>query len=239
MGGRKKWVCYSVRVFYSEVMSAVNELREIVAKLRGPGGCPWDQEQDHQSLRICLIEECCELIDTIDRMDMDHMREELGDVLLQVLFHAQLAEEAGLFDLEAVAKDINEKLIRRHPHVFGENKLSTSDEVLVQWDEIKQSEKKNGTQSDGLFKELPPILPALLRTMEIIKQIDKKELKVEGAFNEEKVDEIAVNLTAEEAGRRLFEVAAACRSAGIDPESALRDYTKKITTVIEEHHQSG
>ncbi len=218
-------------------MSAVNELREIVAKLRGPGGCPWDQEQDHRSLRICLVEECCELLDTIDRLDMDHMREELGDVLLQVIFHAQLAEEAGLFDLEAVAEEINEKLIRRHPHVFGENKLSTSDEVLVQWDQIKKSEKKNGSQSKGIFKELPPVLPALLQTSEVIKQIQKKDLEVGHLFAEEGIKDLSDSLTEEAAGRRLFEIAAACRKVEIDPESALRDYTRKITELVEESHR--
>ena len=92
------------------LMSAVEDLRRTVARLRGPGGCPWDQEQTHQSLAVCLLEETCELLDTIDRLDMAHMREELGDVLIQVVFHAQLAEEKGLFDLEAVAAEINELL---------------------------------------------------------------------------------------------------------------------------------
>src|ERR1051326_6569515 len=119
-------------------MSALADLRQTIARLRGPGGCPWDQEQTHASLVRCLIDEASELIDTIDRGDFPHMREELGDVLIQVVFHAQLAEEAGHFDLEDVAREVNEKLIRRHPHVFGDNKLRTSDEVLVQWERSEE-----------------------------------------------------------------------------------------------------
>jgi len=114
------------------LMSAIEELRLTIARLRGPGGCPWDQEQTHGTLVRCLIDEVSELIDTIDRLDFPHMREELGDVLIQVVFHAQLAEEAGHFDLEAVAREVNDKLIRRHPHVFGEGRLDTSDEVITQ-----------------------------------------------------------------------------------------------------------
>src|SRR5580698_9839091 len=122
-------------------MSAIDDLCSTVARLRAPDGCPWDREQTHQTLTRCLIDECSELLDTIDRMDLPHMREELGDVLIQVIFHAQLAEEAGRFDLEDVAREVNEKLIRRHPHVFGDGKLETSAQVLTQWDLIKAREK--------------------------------------------------------------------------------------------------
>ena len=100
-------------------MSALHELRATIARLRAPDGCPWDQEQTHESLVRCLIDEVSELIDTIDRADSPHMREELGDVLIQVYFHAQIAEEAGQFDLEDVARDVNEKLVRRHPQLRG------------------------------------------------------------------------------------------------------------------------
>jgi len=131
---------------------AFDELRHTVARLRGPGGCPWDQEQTHESLVRCLIDEVSELIETIDQADMPHMREELGDVLLQVVFHAQLAEEAGHFDLDAVARELNEKLIRRHPHVFGAADadgatggdgpvIDSSEKVLTQWEAIKAQEK--------------------------------------------------------------------------------------------------
>jgi len=216
-------------------MSAVEDLRRTVARLRAPGGCPWDIEQTHQSLAVCLIEECAELLDTIDRLDMEHMREELGDVLIQVVFHAQLAEEKGLFDLEAVAREINEKLIRRHPHVFGTGKLDTSAQVITQWEQIKATEKKNGNQpvATGVFKRQPPALPALLNALEVYKQIHKKKLPASGVIDEARVAQLAAGLTEAEAGRRLFELAAACRQAGIDPESALRRETLRVTTDVE------
>lgn len=219
-------------------MSAIDTLRETVATLRAPGGCPWDIEQTHQSLSVCLIDECCELLETIDNLDMDHMREELGDVLLQVVMHTQIAEETELFDFDAVCDEVNEKLIRRHPHVFGPDQLNLKDSsaVLNKWDEIKAAEK-NGNRPEGkVFKQLPPALPALLRARDVFKQIQKKNLDP-GAF----VDGVTIESTAESlnegsAGKALFELAAACRVAGIDPESALRRYTHQIVDSIEERH---
>ncbi|MFT3828553.1 MAG: MazG family protein [Opitutaceae bacterium] len=216
-------------------MSAVEDLRRTVARLRAPGGCPWDIEQTHQSLAVCLVEECAELLDTIDRLDMEHMREELGDVLIQVVFHAQLAEEKGLFDLEAVAREINEKLIRRHPHVFGNGKLDTAEQVVVQWEQIKATEKKNGQQpvATGVFKRQPPALPSLLHALEVYKQIHKKQLPAADVIDEPRVAQLAAGLTEAEAGRRLFELAAACRRAGIDPEAAVRRETLRVTGEVE------
>ncbi|HCR37210.1 MAG TPA: MazG family protein, partial [Opitutae bacterium] len=101
-------------------MNTLQSLRNTVARLRAPDGCIWDREQTHQSIRDCLVEECAELLDAIDREDYPHMREELGDMLLQVFFHAQIAEEAGRFTIEDIAKEIDDKLIRRHPHIFGD-----------------------------------------------------------------------------------------------------------------------
>src|SRR5665213_2578490 len=166
-------------------MSAIDELRKTMAKLRSrDGGCPWDQEQTHQSLARCLIDECSELLETIDTLDMPHMREELGDVLIQVIFHALLAEEAGHFNLDDVAREINEKLIRRHPHVFGENRLGTAAEVVVQWEAIKATEKPRAeTAAAPVFKALPPQLPALMLAEALAKQIEKKRLPAAGAVD--------------------------------------------------------
>ena len=209
-------------------VSAIDELLETMARLRAPDGCPWDREQDHQSIAECLVDECSELLETIDRLDMDHMREELGDVLLQVVFHSQLARESGHFDFEAVAREINDKLIRRHPHVFGEGSLDTSDQVLHQWDAIKALEKKNMPQTDSVFKDLPPSLPALMFAVDIFKQIQKKELSTGPLVDRESIQTMADSMDEETAGALLFEVAAACRSKGIDPESALRRYARAV-----------
>lgn len=220
-------------------MKEIEQLRQTVAILRGPGGCPWDREQDHQSLSICLIEECAELLDTIDRLDMPHMREELGDVLLQVVFHTQLAEERGDFNLAEVAQEINEKLIRRHPHVFGESEARDSEAVLKQWEEIKAAEKKNGQPTGpSRFKNLPRSLPALLYAYDVYKQIRKQELLPEDSALRRAVTEKKTSLeNEEELGARLFELAAAARECGWDPESALRRYTHKIKEQCD--HDSG
>jgi XTP/dITP diphosphohydrolase/tetrapyrrole methylase family protein/MazG family protein len=170
---------------------------------------------------------------------MEHMREELGDVLIQVVFHAQLAEEKGIFDLEAVAREINDKLVRRHPHVFGTGKLDTAEQVVVQWEQIKATEKKNGAQppAAGVFKRQPPALPTLLLALEVYKQIHKKSLPAEGLIDESAVARAADGLDEAEAGRKFFELVAACRRAGIDPESALRREVARITSAVERRAQ--
>jgi XTP/dITP diphosphohydrolase/tetrapyrrole methylase family protein/MazG family protein len=219
-------------------MSAIAELRQTIARLRAPGGCPWDQEQTHASLVRCLIDETSELIETIDQLDFPHMREELGDVLIQVIFHAQLAEEAGRFDLEDVAREVNEKLVRRHPHVFGDNKLETSDQVLVQWEQIKAQEKKGPVRIEPkVFKELPPRLPALMFAEAVWKQIQKKQLPGADLIDGARVKAMGADLTEEELGRRLFELAAAARVRGLDPEGALRRTAEQVMHDVEHHLQ--
>ncbi len=215
-------------------MSHLQELRETIARLRGPGGCPWDQEQTHASLVRCLIDEVSELIDTIDRADFPHMREELGDVLIQVYFHAQIAEEAGVFDLEEVAREVNEKLIRRHPHVFGDHaKLATSGQVVTKWEEIKAQEKKNGAPDTGLFKSQPPRLPATMYAESIWKQIQKKQLPVPASAQADRVQETADELSDSELGERLWVLVAAARAKGLDPEGALRQHALRVVQDVE------
>ncbi len=216
-------------------MSALAELRQTIARLRGPGGCPWDQEQTHASLTRCLIDECSELLETIDRLDMPHMREELGDVLIQVIFHAQLAEERGLFDLEDVAREVNEKLVRRHPHVFGDNRLETSEQVLVQWDAIKATEKGAAKKTAQVFKDLPPRLPALMFAEAVWKQIEKKSLPTGPSIEVVKISALAAELDETELGKRLFELAAAARVKGLDPEGALRLHATRVMNEVEKN----
>jgi MazG family protein len=216
-------------------MSAIEELRHTIARLRGPGGCPWDQEQTHQTLARCLIDECSELLDTIDRLDLPHMREELGDVLIQVIFHAQLAQEAGQFTFEDVAREVNEKLVRRHPHVFGEGRLETSEQVLVQWEQIKATEKKAAPPKSSIFKELPPRLPSLMFAESVWKQLGKKDLTSESGVDRAGVERIASNLDSESLGRMLFEIAAAAQSRDLDPEGALRRHAEALMRHVEGH----
>jgi uncharacterized protein YabN with tetrapyrrole methylase and pyrophosphatase domain len=222
-------------------MQAMDELKATIARLRAPDGCPWDQEQTHASLVRCLIDEVSELIDTIDRGDLPHMREELGDVLIQVVFHAQIAAEAGAFTLEDVAREVNEKLVRRHPHVFGTGKLWTSDEVLVQWEVIKAQEKKHGPVASGVFKDLPARLPALMFAEAVWKQIEKKALPApaDALVDSAQVRALGARLTEAELGKMLFEVTAAARARGLDPEGALRLHATQVMRAVEARVAEG
>jgi MazG family protein len=222
-------------------MSAIDDLRQTMARLRAPDGCPWDQEQTHATLVRCLIDEVSELIDTIDRGDYPHMREELGDVLIQVVFHAQIASERGQFNFDDVAREINEKLIRRHPHVFGTGKLQTSEQVIAKWEEIKATEKKNGpVQSETqIFKSLPPRLPALMFAEAIWKQIEKKHLPADGIVDTAQVKALGRQLDEATLGRMLFELTAAAREKGLDPEGALRLHATKVMNDVERRAEAA
>ena len=215
-------------------MNTINQLIDTVAALREPTtGCPWDIEQTHQSIAECLIDECCELLQTIDRLDMQHMQEELGDVLLQVVMHAQMAKEAGVFDFDSVCKLVNEKLIRRHPHVFGDTPVNNPSEAMSRWEAIKAREKRHGPKQKGLFKDLPRQLPALLFAKDVFKQIRKMKLDASALIDEAGIEAAAEAMDETKLGKQLFEIAAACRLKGLDPESALRSYTQTIVDTLE------
>lgn len=144
-----------------------DEVVRIMARLRAPGGCPWDRKQTHESLKPYLIEETYEALDTIDRRDFPKLKEELGDVLLQVLFHSQIGTEAGTFTIEDVLEQLGEKLVRRHPHVFGDSAAEAqalnSDQVVHRWEDIKRAERKQAGKPDSVLHDIPKALPALLR----------------------------------------------------------------------------
>ena len=156
---------------------SINELLDVAAKLRPPEGCPWDREQDHLTLRFHAVEEVYELMDAIEAHDDHEMMEELGDLLLQVVFHCQLARERGAFDFEKVTRQISEKLIRRHPHVFGDTKVKDVEGVWTQWDKIKRAEK-DGTRHarPSALDGIPRHLPALLRAEKLLKKARKAGL---------------------------------------------------------------
>lgn len=220
-------------------MSAIEDLCRTMARLRAPDGCPWDREQTHQTLSRCLIDECSELLDTIDRNDLPHMREELGDVLIQVVFHAQLAAESGDFTFDDVARGINDKLLRRHPHVFGDGRAANSAEVIEVWEKVKAGEKAAaGKTEPAVFKQLPR-LPALMFAEEVAKRIAKHGLPAESALNGPRIARLADELTEEAAGRRLFELAAACRLRGLDPETALRMECDRVMREVEKQVDAG
>ena len=156
---------------------AIKDLLRVMARLRSPTGCPWDREQSHRTLRRHAIEEVYELIDAIEADDDHEMAEELGDLLLQVVFHCQLAKERGAFDFEKVCRMIVEKLVRRHPHVFGKTKVKDVDEVWANWEKIKKAEK-HGTKHarHSALDGIPKHLPALLRAEKLVKKARKAGL---------------------------------------------------------------
>ncbi len=213
-------------------MPGIDLLLATTARLRAPDGCPWDREQTHRSICDCLVEEVAELVQAIDRDDVANLREELGDLLFHVAMHAQMAAEAGKFTFDDVAREVNEKMVRRHPHVFGDGaKLGSADAVVTQWEQIKLKEK--GAAKPSVFKDLPPSLNALLTAREVWKQVRKKQLDAGTTVEAARVEAQSQGLTEESAGSRLFELVAACRDAGIDPDSALRRHTAKVAAEAE------
>ena len=213
-------------------MPGIDLLLATTARLRAPDGCPWDREQTHRTICDCLIEEVAELVQAIDRNDVANLREELGDLLFHVAMHAQMAAEAGQFTFDDVAREVNEKMVRRHPHVFGDGaKLGSSDAVVTQWEQIKLKEKS--AKKPTVFKELPPSLNALLTSREVWKQVRKKQLAVGATVDVPAVDAQSKGLTEDSAGSRIFELVAACRDAGIDPDSALRRHTARVVAEAE------
>ena len=217
---------------YKEKVSVmdVRPLTDVMATLRSPGGCPWDMEQTHSSIRKSLIEEVYELLEAIDNMDYENMKEELGDVLLQVVFHARLAEEEGAFTMQDVVDEIVNKLIRRHPHVYGTIEVGSSDEVLQNWDAIKQTEKKERTHVlDGVTKGQPALMRAYKLNSKAAKagfdwpdndgvwnkvMEEAAELKEAVAFKNKEEQE-------HELGDLLFSIAAYAKHIGLEPETAL------------------
>jgi MazG family protein len=204
--------------------SAIQDLLKVMAKLRSPKGCPWDREQTHLTLRRHAIEEVYELIDAIEARDDHEMTGELGDLLLQVVFHCQLARERGAFDFEKVAQHLVDKLIRRHPHVFGNVKVKNVDEVWVNWEKIKRAEKA-GTKSErkSAFDGIPKHLPALLRAEKLLRKARKVfagRRRAEGKNSKPKLSQPAL-------AKELFELAAFAQSRGWCAEELLVGEIKK------------
>lgn len=212
--------------FYS-----VSDLRDIVRLLRAPGGCPWDREQTHESIRRNFLEEAYEVAEAIDEQNPAHLREELGDVLLQVMFHSCIEEEAGRFSLDEVADTVSKKLIFRHPHVFGETLVSDSTEVLSNWEDLKRKEKGQETHADAL-DAVARSLPALWRAEKLQNKAKKAGFDwptIDGAIDKvsEELAELKEAIAAqsnmqEELGDLLFSSVNVARFLSCDPEESLQ-----------------
>lgn len=210
------------------------DLVEIMARLRAENGCPWDREQTPESIKPYLVEETYEVLEAIDEQDPVKLKEELGDLLLQVVFHAQMAEEAGAFTIGEVLAAINDKLTRRHPHVFGDVKAETAQEVLFNWEQIKQSERRKARGQASLLDGVPRELPALLRAhrlqekasrvgfdwreaQEVLRKVEEELAELRAAMEGQAAEKMEAEL-----GDLLFALVNLSRFLAVNPEEALR-----------------
>jgi len=232
---------------------AFQRLVELMATLRGPNGCPWDRKQTPESLKPFLVEECYEVIDALEDGAPDKIRDELGDLLFQIIFHARIAEETGRFTINDVITAIDEKMIRRHPHVFGTEKLSTDKEVLANWEDIKKKEKGHEDRKsilEGVPKELPSLLRAhrlqeraarvgfdWAHLNEALPKLDEEIAEFKKSLKSEDAEKIE-----EELGDVFFMLVNVSRFLGVNPDEALRKTIGKFIhrfRYIEEHAEQA
>ncbi len=227
----------------------IDDLKAILEILRSKDGCPWDQEQTHESIKNCLIEEAYEVVDAIEQKQTENLEEELGDVLLQVVFHAQMGKEKEQFDFEDVITNISKKMIRRHPHVFADENAEDVDAVLVSWEEIKKKEKAEKKQSEHM-ESIPKAFPALIRSYKIQKKAAEvgfdweyigeafKKVREETEEVEELLGSEDKNKIKGEIGDLLFAVVNVARFLNINPEEALsvtnEKFLKRFTYIEDE-----
>ena len=229
-----RWIRKEVILVLSEKLSQFDTLVDIIAKLRAPDGCPWDKEQTHASLRENLLEECYEVLEVLDEGNAGKLCQELGDLLLQIVFHAQIATETGEFKLGDVLNSINTKLIHRHPHIFGSQKVKDAEEVARNWETLKQKEREAGTSIlAGVSKQMPALgcSQTIQRRVaqvgfdweEVGDVIDKLAEEV-GEFKQADTEESR----AQEFGDLLFTLVNIARRLGVDSEAALREANRRF-----------
>lgn len=236
-----------------EDLRSIDALLTIMASLRDPdGGCPWDLEQNFRTISPYTLEEAYEVADAIERGDLNDLKEELGDLLLQVVFHAQMAEEQGSFAFDDVVEGISSKMVRRHPHVFADGISDTPDGVAATWDEIKQAEKDaKGKKPSGLLDDVPVVLPALTQAVKLQKRAAKVGFDWPSAAPvldkiEEEISELRVEVAAEdqdkteeEFGDLLFVLSNYARHLQVDPDAALRRANQKFRNRFSMMEQSA
>lgn len=217
-------------------MKKFDTLAAIIARLRGPKGCPWDKEQTHQSLRENLLSECYEVLEALDGGETAKLQEELGDLLLQIVLQSQIAADSAEFEIGDVIRGITEKLIRRHPHIFGSRKVKDAEEVMHNWESLKKEEREEGA---SMLASVPKAMPALAYALEIQRRVARV------GFDWENLDEVIDKLVEEvkeyraapdqaekarEYGDIMFTLANIARREGVDPETALREANKRFVT---------
>ena len=232
---RIRWVAHDMQ----NIQKPFDRLVEIMSRLRGPSGCPWDLEQTHESLICYLIEESYEVIDAIHAQDPEQLKEELGDLILQVVFHAQLAKDEKKFNIDQVIDTICEKLVRRHPHIFGSVQAKTAKDVVKNWDAIKANEEKQGKET-SILSSIPKSAPALFQSFELSQKAAKEGFdwpdttgvmeKIQEEINEfkEALQKKSKEHIEAEAGDLLFSISNLLRHLGIQPELALSISNQKF-----------
>ena len=218
----------------------IEDLLEIMRILRAPGGCPWDAQQNHESIKKNFIEETYEVIEAINKNDKELLKEELGDVTLQVVFHAIMEEEQGVFNFDDVADGVCKKLIERHPHVFGDISVENTDEVLTNWDAIKRNSKKQKTTHQAMTS-VPRELPALMRAEKLQSKAAKAGAQLPKdavSFVAEKAAALSSGINEKNIGELLFAVVAAARQSGIDTEEALTKISDKFIADFDEYEKA-
>jgi len=214
----------------------IQDLLRVVARLRGPNGCPWDRQQNHKSICKYIVEEVYELLDAVEASDDDAMQEELGDILLHVVFHCQLGKERRAFDFDTVCRKLVHKLVRRHPHVFGNVKVSGVAEVWANWEKIKRAEKEGTPHArKSAFDGIPRHLPALMRAEELVKKARKAQLLPKDKNRRKTMSKSII-------AHRLFELAALAQARGWSAEELLRTELarrEKALRKLELHRQKG
>ncbi len=227
----------SVKELFEKSRYDISDLREVFCYLRGENGCPWDRVQTHESIRANLIEETYEVVEAIDTSDLKLLREELGDLLLQVVFHAGIEEEQGTFTFDDVVSDVTDKLIRRHPHVFGDVNANDEEGALNAWESAKLAEKTERKTAVDSMNAVPPSLPALMRAQKIIKKAMKADYTTDSLFKDgvasiRKVADLMENgdgkASAELIGEALFALSAYSQVNEIDSEFELTKMSEKF-----------
>lgn len=243
---RRKINCIGTgdRIMEHKEKYSFDDLLEIMARLRGENGCPWDREQTHESLRIYLLEEAYEVLEALDAGDMHKFCNELGDLLLQIVFHAQIAKENGVFDIEDVTTEVCSKLISRHPHIFGNVKADTAEQVLENWEAIKKKEKKIDSQT-GVLKDVPSNLPALMRSYkvqqkaaqvgfdwdnieDVFRKVDEEIQELKDVYKSKNMERIT-----DELGDTFFALVNLSRFLKVQPELALTGTIRKFINRFE------
>ncbi len=205
------------------------EFCKIIEKLRAPGGCPWDREQTHQSLSKHLLEEAYEAYDAIIEEDSHHTMDELGDVLLQIVMHAQIAKEEGEYTIDDITDNVAQKMIDRHPHIFSDTVVTSSKEVLDNWEEIKRKERGQKKTWESL-SDITPSLPALMRAVKFIGKAEKSGMLPEIGKNRFLKESVEINK--DNLGECLFEICRVSKAKNLDPEAELGNFLKNFTKKV-------